>query len=68
MPSQPSIGGNPIDPLRRCEAKTTRGSLCKQPAAVGSRFCPYHDPKLKVRTKWDAARAADALREQGGGA
>lgn len=48
-----SMGGNPLDRGRRCEAKTSRGSLCKNDAAVGSHFCPHHDPKLKIRTRWD---------------
>jgi hypothetical protein len=42
---------------RLCEGMTSKGRLCNQPAAIGSRFCPYHDPNLTISTRWNKATA-----------
>jgi hypothetical protein len=42
---------------RLCEGMTSKGRLCKRPAAIGSRFCPYHDPNLTITTRWNKATA-----------
>lgn len=63
------VGGYDADPQRRCEGKTTRGRLCRQPALVGSHFCPWHDPgviyhpsaRVKRIRERDAQRGASAL-------
>ena len=55
-----TIGGVPVDPGCRCEAKNRKGQLCKNPAAVGSHFCPYHadpeNPKPTISPKLDRCR------------
>jgi hypothetical protein len=63
-----TIGGVQVDEGRRCEGavKSGSGRPCRNPASVGSHFCPLHDPEKKRPISRKAAafeRYRELLRE-----